>query len=66
MEFCRIVKEQKVKDWKINQDRKKEMIRITAEKPGQRFTKIEEFVSLFDVLSYTFYRSCHENFTCGR
>ena len=66
MEFCAIVKGQKVKDWKINQDRKKEMIRITAEKPGQRFTKIKEFVSVFDVLTCTFYRSCHENFTHGR
>ena len=66
MEFCRIVKGQKVKDWKINQERKDEIAKVTSEKPGKRFSNIKEFVSVFDVLTRTLYRSCHESFTRWR
>lgn len=66
MEFCRIVKGQKVKDWKINQERKDEIAKVTSEKPRERFSNIEEFVSVFHVLTRTLYRSRHESFTRGQ
>ena len=56
MELCRIVKGQKVKDWKINQKQKTSMIEVTSKTPKNRFSKIEEIVSVFDVLTRTLYR----------
>lgn len=66
MEHCRIVKGQKAKNWKINQEQKKKMIQITSEKPAERFKKIKEFVSVFDILTRTLYRPCDENSTSER